>query len=241
MASGDANETDRYVARLDPEEIFEQFVRNAMLVARDARTQRVAMPRPPIDVSAELPAVDAVSAVLLTRRKDTSEPPAATRPPSDPDEPRPLPLRDGTTARREALQVVPDVRAVQPPPPPVPEKSEDGQMPAGELDRVLADMAALVRWGHVSQVESQLDALLQRYPSDLLLLRRITEFYIETQQRDAALECLFRLSSRLFERRNVIGMRAALEQVLVLDPDNPRAHRLLTLLQSRPDGSGQGS
>ena len=50
---------------------------------------------------------------------------------------------------------------------------------------------------------------------------------------DAAKECLFRLARGLFERRNVHGMRAALEQVLVLDERDPRAHRLLALLERR--------
>jgi hypothetical protein len=50
---------------------------------------------------------------------------------------------------------------------------------------------------------------------------------------------LFLLAGRLFERRNVSGMRQALEQVLVLDPTHRRAYKLLGLLEQRPDtGTG---
>jgi hypothetical protein len=242
--AGDTRLTDRFRARPDAEAIFTEFVANANTVARSERTLRAPRPRSAIDASAEIPIVaEAPAVVLLTKKKDRSEPP----PPAAHAEPEPLgaptpaigvapivKLRDGTTARFETERVVPDVKSVTPPPPPLPEKSEDGQIPAGELDRTLTDMTALMRWGHVAQVEAELDVLLQRYPADLLLLRRITEFHIETQQKDAALECLFKLSTRLFERRNVIGMRAALEQVLVLDPGNKRAYKLLGLLEARP-------
>ena len=49
---------------------------------------------------------------------------------------------------------------------------------------------------------------------------------VATDTRDA-------LAGQLFARRNVEGMRAALEQVLVLDPGNERAGRLLALLVRR--------
>lgn len=139
----------------------------------------------------------------------------------------------------EAAQVVPDVARVAPPPPPVSEKSEDGHMPAGELDRILTEMTVLLRYGHRAQVRQGLDELVARFPEDLLLLRRIAEFHLENGDREGAIEMLFLLASRLFERRNVTGMRQALEQVLVLDPKHRRAYKLLGLLEARPDtGTG---
>ncbi len=139
----------------------------------------------------------------------------------------------------EAAQVVPDVAKVTPPPPPVPERSEDGQMPAGALDRILTDMTTLLRYGHRPQVRLGLEELVRRYPEDLLLLRRIAEFHLQNDEREGAIEMLFLLAARLFERRNVTGMRQALEQVLVLDPKHRRAYKLLGLLEVRPDtGTG---
>lgn len=139
------------------------------------------------------------------------------------------------TQETEADELVPDVARIAPPPPPVREKSEDGQIPAGELQRMLDDMAVLLRYGHQAEVRRRLEELMRRYPEDLLLMRRIAEFHLETDDQPAAIEMLFTLASRLFERRNVTGMRQALEQVLVLDPKHRRAYKLLGLLEARPD------
>ena len=140
-----------------------------------------------------------------------------------------------TTQRLEAEKVVPDVASVAPPPKPVREGSELGEIPPRELERTMADMQVLLRYGHKAEVGRRLDELHAKYPNDLLLLRRIAEFHVQTGSVEAAKECLFRLATVLFERRNVVGMRSALEQVLVLEPRNPRAHRLLSLLERRQD------
>ncbi len=139
------------------------------------------------------------------------------------------------TQRIEASKLVPDVSAVQKDAPPsVTEGIEDGQMPTRELDRILSDMGVLLRYGHAGQVRDHLEKLRRTYPEDLLLLRRIAEFHLQHDQNEAALEALFALAGGLFERRNVEGMRQALEQVLVIDPENARAFRLLALLSQRP-------
>jgi len=143
--------------------------------------------------------------------------------------------RGDRTQRVEAALVVPDVNSIRPPAPPVPERAEDGQMPAGELDRQLTDMAVLLRYGHHDEVGQRLDDLLREYPEDLLLLKRVAQFHLETENPHLARECLFQLASMLFERRNLHGMRQALEQVLVIDPKSQRANKLLGLLEARPD------
>ena len=145
-----------------------------------------------------------------------------------------VPERSTKAQRREAAALVPDVASVPPPATHAAEGSENGQIPSGELDRKLSDMDVLVRYGHVSQVEAELEALRLRYPDDLLLLRGIAELYVRHALRGPALEALFTLATGLFERRNVEGMRQALEQALVLDPENGRAQRLLSLLDQRP-------
>lgn len=137
------------------------------------------------------------------------------------------------TQRIEAAMLVPDVKTIRPPAPGPKEKAEDGQVPTRELERMMADMAVLLRYGHQASVVERLDELLRRYPEDLLLLRRVAEFHLETGNPEPAKETLFRLASGLFERRNVQGMHTALEQVLVLEPGNPRAHKLLSLLERR--------
>ncbi len=138
------------------------------------------------------------------------------------------------TQRREALRLVPDVAHVAVNTPPPSERSEDGLIPSGLLDRKLTDMAVLLRYGHEGQVRHELDQLRSRYPQDLLLARRIAEFYLTNERPALALDQLFSLATGLFERRNVEGMRQALEQVLVIEPHNERATRLLGLLEQRP-------
>jgi len=149
-------------------------------------------------------------------------------------------VRGQHTQRIEAAKLVPDVEAAakkRADGPPSGETGEDGQMPTRELDHILTDMAVLLRYGHASQVRERLEQLRRAYPEDLLLLRRIAEFHVEHEQTDAALDALFALARGLFERRNVEGMRQALEQVLVLDENNARAFRLLGLLEARSDGT----
>jgi hypothetical protein len=192
--------------------------------------------------------------VLLTRKKGSgelaSEPPAEESTRSLHEEPTRVlgPVESPAwqsvvkapstvTQRREALALVPDVAHVELPPPPPAEGSEDGLIPGGELDRKLSDMAVLLRYGHESQVRGELDQLTAEYPRDLLLLRRISEFWVGHQKLGHACDALFGLASGLFERRNVEGMRQALEQVLVLSPGNERAERLLSLLAERPGGA----
>ncbi len=194
--------------------------------------------------------------VLLTKVKAPLEPPTpvtvdtleAEAPELDSaSEERPGPSwksvvapRGQVTQRIEAAKVVPDVESVhvKAAGPPSGELGEDGQIPTRELDYLLSDMAVLLRYGHAGQVRDRLDALRREYPEDLLLLRRIAEFHLEHAQKDAALDALFALARGLFERRNVEGMRQALEQVLILEPGNARADRLLGLLEARADGTG---
>jgi hypothetical protein len=242
----------------DPEAIFARFVQNANAHAADPVTQRSAAPSPPSEVVTD-------RVVLLTKRKkvavdlsadDTQETPpltdeAARRVIQTLDTAkttaklgRMVSLRDSEPVNAqsdetEAAQVVPDVARISRPPEPVPEGSEDGQMPAAELERQIYDMQVLLRYGHENEVRQRLEELVRRYPEDLLLLRRIAELHLENDERAAAIEMLFLLAGRLFERRNVSGMRQALEQVLVLDPTHRRAYKLLGLLEQRPDtGTG---
>jgi hypothetical protein len=106
-------------------------------------------------------------------------------------------------------------------------------MAAGELDRMLADMQVLRRYGHDDEVRRRLDELFRRYPNDLLLVRRVVEFHLEADDKKGALEGLFVLASRLFARQSFAAMRDALEQILVLEPGNGRALKLLDLLVQR--------
>ncbi len=199
----------------DPEAVFDAFLKSAGgLPDDDEITRRERRPKGP--AKPEVPGEGGV--VLLTEVKRQSV----------------VARRDVDAQQHEASLAVPDVGRITPPPMPVPEGCEDGQIPAGELDRVLSDMSVLVRYGHHGQVRERLENLTRAYPEDVLLLRRIVEFHVENNDRTGAIDTLFTLAGRLFERRNTVGMRQALEQVLVIEPDNRRAYKLLGLLEKRP-------
>ncbi|MDQ3033700.1 MAG: hypothetical protein M3Y87_14885 [Myxococcota bacterium] len=197
-------------------------------------------PKPPEgDVTVRKSAAEIFASQRRSRRPRPARPRSAAG--SAPEEWQsvvPRPSED--TQRREARRIVPDVASVPPPAELPQEGSEDGQIPSAELDRKLADMEVLLRYGHDAQVEGELVALRSAYPGDLLLVRRIAELYIALSLAEPALEALFALATGLFERRNVEGMRQTLEQVLVLDPDNGRAKRLLSLLEQRPSSPPKG-
>lgn len=162
----------------------------------------------------------------------TPVPSAMARAPKTP----PLPQRSEATVKRHAVEVgalVPDVAKVAPKAASPREAAEDGQIPALELDRFLAEMSTLLKYGHDQQVQVELDQLRHRYPRDLLLLRRLTELHLERRDHERAIDLLFQLASGMFERKNVEGMRATLHEVLKLDPENRRAMRLLGLLKQR--------
>ena len=195
----------------DPEAVFEAFVRNANAVGALSRTAR----------TTGRPGADATPPLAALRN-----PPAPPRGPGE------------ATQMRQAEAVVPEVRRISAPPEPIPEGSIDGQVPAGELDRTLTDMAVLVRYGHHGEASAKLRALVERYPRDLLLVRRVAEFYVEHRRIAEAKESFFQLAAGLFQQGNQVGMRKALEQVLVLDPENERASRLLDLLDRRALRSG---
>lgn len=203
----------------------------------DARTVAVHASRTLEQLRRAGPAVAQAPEARGTRER-TSEPPRSKLPPAEGPESEPwesvVRAPSETTQRREAAKLVPDVAQVAVAPAPLSERSEDGLIPSGLLDRKLQDMAVLLRYGHERQVRRELDQLRSRYPQDLLLARRVAEFYLSNERPALALEQLFALATGLFERRNVEGMRQALEQVLVIDPNNERAARLLGLLEQRP-------
>lgn len=137
------------------------------------------------------------------------------------------------TSGSASVSFVPDVRSVVPMPMPVAEGSEDGLAPSGELERWLSDCDVLFRYGHLGQVEDILDKLVCAYPEDLLLLRRVVEFWLRRERKEEALKRLIELSRRLFEGRHLDAMHEALEQARLLAPENPRVIKLLELLGHR--------
>jgi hypothetical protein len=239
-----ATATERLLRPRDVDGIFSDFVRNANALGRQARTTKAPSGAP----SAFEASLEAGPMTIPAPRRFDLEESVPIQVEDDHEHVDPEVLAEGSgafeslvpppgddTAKHEALQVVPDVKSVRPPEPAPRERSEDGEIPPRELERLMDDMGVLLRYGHDAEVHARLEALLREFPRDLLLLRRIAEFHLQSGQEQPAVDCLYRLARGLFERRNVVGMRAALEQILVLRPDDSRAHRLLGLLERRAD------
>ena len=66
-----------------------------------------------------------------------------------------------------------------------------------------------------------------------LALRRLAQLYAAYRANDAAIEVWFLLAAQLFHCDSEKEMRAAIREVLALDPKNRRAYRLLSLLEQR--------
>lgn len=231
------DQTERFLAFEDVETLFDEFVRNANTVGAGPRTQRAHVPdlRRAGHEAAELPDPPSGQVLLLTQRKRPEDSTRRPEPGSVADVVALRPEGPGPdTQRIEAERVVPRVAEVGAPAPTAREKCEDGIMPPRQLEELFAEMTVLAKYGHEGDVRRELDRLSQRYPGDLLLLRRVSEFHLRRGDQERAMETLFQLAARLFERRNVLGMRSALEQVLELDPKNKRAYKLLGLLDARP-------
>ena len=113
------------------------------------------------------------------------------------------------------------------------EGSEDGMVPPRLLERVLGDLDVALRFGHRTEVQPLLEALLQRYPRDLLLLRRVAELHLGHGDLEEGKQCLARLAGALFERGQHGAAEETVAQIRALDPTDQRLARLEALLRER--------
>jgi len=143
---------------------------------------------------------------------------AAVRPTDDTVQMPVPPKRGDTTARRTVASLRP----------------QPEEMSGAGLDEFLHEMVTLVKYGHGEQVAGEVRRVFKLYPQDLLLRRRVIDFLVGSKLVPLATEELYGLGAALFERGDVDGVRSIVSQVLALDPDSPRARRLMKLLSDRP-------
>ncbi|MBI2891964.1 MAG: hypothetical protein HYY06_00315 [Deltaproteobacteria bacterium] len=154
--------------------------------------------------------------------------------------PPPAPTRSQTT--RRAATPAPPARQVVPPPgptqkierPTVPAAEPGRGMPSEGIGAFFAEMATLVKYGHVAQVRSEVDRMLVQWPDDLRVRGLIIDFFREKGLISEAIDGLFGLATVHFDRREMSQMRLCLDEVLRLDPDSRRARRMRELLDRRP-------
>ena len=218
-------QSEQFLARPDVESLFGAFVERSNAIALHLRTTRNASKEELLSEDrqaerAEAPPSPHRNAVSSLRALELSASDIIIESAPDADElvPDVLAVRRALPAPSQGLGR---------------EGQENGQIPARELERFIGDMQVLLRYRHYADVTERLEELHARYPRDLLLLRRITEFHLEADNTEQAIQCLFKLASLLFERQHLAGMRVALGQILVLDADNTRATKLLSLLRER--------
>ncbi len=113
------------------------------------------------------------------------------------------------------------------------EGTEDGMAPPRLLERVLENVEVALRFGHRSDVYVLLGALQERYPGDLLLLRRIAEMYEEQGDLKEATQTLVRLAGALVERGQLEAARSVVERARRLGPADRRLARLESLLAEK--------
>ena len=212
--------TERFPLRPDVEAIFQAFVRTANAYGNQAKTtdgapgQQARLAREKLEVALDLSTLDSGSAALqmggdMMHSEELREA---------------LSMMSMEVSLPGAELDLSAGRGSAPPP------AADEQIGERELEQTLEDMGVLLRYGHQAEVGERLEELLRKYPADLVLLRRIAGFHLEHRNVEFARETLFVLATRLYQRNNLTGMRAALQQVLDLAPGDQRVERLLELI-----------
>ena len=105
--------------------------------------------------------------------------------------------------------------------------------PPQELERTLAELSVLLKYGHEAQVRQLVERLRRAYPEDMHLHDRLVDFHLAHEQPEEAVSACFAVARVCFEQRKIPGFAAALERVLCIEPDNPRAKKLLRLIRNR--------
>lgn len=212
------------------EELFAQFVRKALASDQVGSSSAVSEDRwsQPHEAP-ELTAPDAGEDVhLLTKRK--SDRPLAGASGSPKNDRLSTPLEDATHQDEPGHRYA-DSEAPEEDPLSIPSRRD--HIPVRELERAIAEMAQLIHFGHLSDVREQTDALIADYPNDLLLLRRVSELFLEMNEVDSAVDSLLRIVAVLFAQRHYAAMREVLLQILDLHPSHAKASKLLELVEAR--------
>jgi tetratricopeptide (TPR) repeat protein len=96
--------------------------------------------------------------------------------------------------------------------------------------RLVLEMTALYKHGHVEDVLAELERVRSLHPSDAELHGALADFFLERGDLLRAVEMLFYLVDAYFERADGEAARRCLERIQALDPDNRRLQRFEKLL-----------
>lgn len=101
----------------------------------------------------------------------------------------------------------------------------------------LFEMAALVKYGHGTQVRAEFDKRMPQHAEDPRFRRLTIDFYFEHGMPADAIDALFGLASLYFDRHDMPRMRECLDEILQHEPGSRRARKMRELLDKRPGRS----
>ena len=102
----------------------------------------------------------------------------------------------------------------------------DGALAESERRRLIVELKALHRHGHIDDVVAELERARSRYPTDVELHGALADFFLEQGDLPRATEMLFALLNAFFERADLEAARRCLERIRSLDPRQSPAQEL---------------
>lgn len=107
----------------------------------------------------------------------------------------------------------------------------DATLAEDERRKLVVEMAALYKHGHVDDVTSELERVKSRYPMDIELSGMLGDFFLGRGDLARAVEMLFSMVDAYFERADPDAARRCLERIKALDPENQRLQRFQKVMR----------
>lgn len=104
-------------------------------------------------------------------------------------------------------------------------------MDPDDRKKLLVELTALYRHGHLDNVEAELERVRSKFPFDVELFGSLADFFLERGDLPRATEHLFSMVNVYFEKADVAAAKRCLNRVKVLDPDNQRLQKYKRILQ----------
>lgn len=101
----------------------------------------------------------------------------------------------------------------------------DATLSDDERRKLVVEMSALYKHGHVDDVATELDKVKSRFPMDIELSGMLGDFFLDRGDLTRAVEMLFTMVDAYFERADPNAARRCLERIKALDPENRRLQR----------------
>jgi thioredoxin-like negative regulator of GroEL len=101
----------------------------------------------------------------------------------------------------------------------------DQTLDATDRKKLLVELKALYRHGHVDNVVAEMERVQSKYPLDAELLGSLADFFLERGDLPRTTELLFSMVNVHFENADVAAAKRCLNRVKVLDPENQRLQK----------------